>query len=307
MTLILNGTDNSATTPAVTGTDTDTGVYYPAANQIALATNGTLAVLTNASQNTGFGTASPGARVEVYVQRTSSTNATAIILNDNVTSAQTNGVYKSIQSLSNNGASVSEIRFLESDGTNNNTAIAFATSATAGGISEKMRVLNTGAILALSGASTTATGTGIGFPATQSASSDSNVLDDYEEGTWTPGVAFGGGSTGVTYNATYNRGWYTRVGNLVTCTMALEVSNKGSSTGDMTLTGFPFSSTKGDASISHAVSTSSVLLTNPISAYGTLFTGVLTVVKQQSGAQGIVQNTDCSTSFSVLGTICYLI
>jgi hypothetical protein len=54
MTLILNGTDNSATTPAVTGTDTDTGVYYPAANQVALATNGTQAVLVNATQGVQF-------------------------------------------------------------------------------------------------------------------------------------------------------------------------------------------------------------------------------------------------------------
>jgi hypothetical protein len=54
LTLILNGTDNSATTPAVTGTDTDTGVYYPAANQVALATNGTQAVLVNATQGVQF-------------------------------------------------------------------------------------------------------------------------------------------------------------------------------------------------------------------------------------------------------------
>ena len=39
--------------------------------------------------------------------------------------------------------------------------------------------------LALQGA-TSVTGTGISFPATQSASSDANTLDDYEEGAWTP-------------------------------------------------------------------------------------------------------------------------
>jgi hypothetical protein len=65
MTLILNGTDNSATTPAVTGTDTDTGVYYPAANQVALATNGTLALIVNSSQNVGIGTASPSVKLTV--------------------------------------------------------------------------------------------------------------------------------------------------------------------------------------------------------------------------------------------------
>jgi len=54
MTLILNGTDNSATTPAVTGTDTDTGIYYPTSNQVAIATNGTQAMLVDASQNVTF-------------------------------------------------------------------------------------------------------------------------------------------------------------------------------------------------------------------------------------------------------------
>jgi len=59
MTLILNGTDNSATVPAVTGTDTDTGIYYPTSNQVAIATNGTQAMLVDASQNVGIGTSSP--------------------------------------------------------------------------------------------------------------------------------------------------------------------------------------------------------------------------------------------------------
>ena len=54
MTTIINGTDNSATTPAVTGTDTDTGIYYPAANQVAIATNGTQAMLVDATQNVTF-------------------------------------------------------------------------------------------------------------------------------------------------------------------------------------------------------------------------------------------------------------
>jgi hypothetical protein len=53
MTLILNGTDNSATVPAVQGgtAGTTTGVYYPTTNQVAIATNGTQAVLVDASQN----------------------------------------------------------------------------------------------------------------------------------------------------------------------------------------------------------------------------------------------------------------
>ena len=63
MTLILNGTDSSATTPAVTGTDTDTGIYYPTSNQVAISTAGTQALLVDASQNVGVGTTSPSQKL----------------------------------------------------------------------------------------------------------------------------------------------------------------------------------------------------------------------------------------------------
>ena len=42
------------------------------------------------------------------------------------------------------------------------------------------------------GATPAASGAGITFPATASASSDANTLDDYEEGTWTPTLPNGG-------------------------------------------------------------------------------------------------------------------
>ena len=68
--------------------------------------------------------------------------------------------------------------------------------------------------------------------------SQANALDDYEEGTFTPSIAFGGGSTGVTY---FDRqGNYTKIGRQVTCTIYLAVTAKGSSTGVATMTGLPF-------------------------------------------------------------------
>jgi len=58
MALVLNGSDGTVGTPAVTGSTggTGTGVYYPATNQVALATNGVQALLVDASQNIGVGT-----------------------------------------------------------------------------------------------------------------------------------------------------------------------------------------------------------------------------------------------------------
>ena len=72
--------------------------------------------------------------------------------------------------------------------------------------------LTLGTGLAL-GAATATTG-GIQFPATQVAIASANNLDDYEEGTWTMGISFGGASVGVTYGA--NTGNYTKIGRQVT-------------------------------------------------------------------------------------------
>ena len=88
------------------------------------------------------------------------------------------------------------------------------------------------------GTAVPSSGIGLAFPATQSASSDANTLDDYEEGTWTPTLTFGGNSTGIAYSTRV--GLYTKVGNIVTIAMEIQLSNKGSSTGSIWVTGLPF-------------------------------------------------------------------
>jgi hypothetical protein len=101
--------------------------------------------------------------------------------------------------------------------------ITFLTSDT-----ERMRILSTGNILSLSGGSTTATGTGIAFPATQSASSDANTLDDYEEGTYTATMTC---STSGTITLGTNTLSYTKIGRQVTVTGYLAASAISSPTG----------------------------------------------------------------------------
>lgn len=83
----------------------------------------------------------------------------------------------------------------------------------------------------------------ITFPATQAASAGANTLDDYEEGTFTPSITFGGAAVGVTY--TTQTGNYTKIGNRVLLNLNLRLSNKGSSTGAVQITGFPISITNG--------------------------------------------------------------
>ena len=64
-----------------------------------------------------------------------------------------------------------------------------------------------------------ASGAGITFPATASASSDANTLDDYEEGTWTPTLtSFGGTNLAAT-------GYYTKIGRIVNWSVDITGTN----------------------------------------------------------------------------------
>jgi hypothetical protein len=90
------------------------------------------------------------------------------------------------------------------------------------------------------GATAAASGAGITFPATVSASSDANTLDDYEEGSWTPDLRFGGGTTGITYST--RTGKYIKIGNLVQAQFRITLTNKGASSGGAQVFGLPFAS-----------------------------------------------------------------
>ena len=91
--------------------------------------------------------------------------------------------------------------------------------------------------LALKGA-VSQSGTGITFPATQSASSDANTLDDYEEGTWTP--SFFGTTTQGTPTQTQQKGFYTKVGRSVSIMGYINMTNKGGMAGNLQISGLPF-------------------------------------------------------------------
>ena len=73
-------------------------------------------------------------------------------------------------------------------------------------------VNSTGYNVTLSGA-TVSSGTGVAFPATQSASSNANTLDDYEEGTYTPTIIFNTTDGNLTYSVQVGR--YVKIGQTV--------------------------------------------------------------------------------------------
>ena len=89
------------------------------------------------------------------------------------------------------------------------------------------------------------------FPATQNASSDANVLDDYEEGTWTPVMeTFGGGA--ATYTTGHQIGKYQKVGKWVTASGSINCSRGSlSSVSQLRIAGLPFAVAAG---VWHAMS-----------------------------------------------------
>ena len=117
------------------------------------------------------------------------------------------------------------------------------------GVNSPALTLNATGAVALAGGVTNATGVGITFPATQSASSDANTLDDYEEGTWTPAINRATTSpTSVTYAV--QSGVYIKIGRQVWVSFDLTVTGAGTAgSGQNTITGFPFTS---DVDVSNA-------------------------------------------------------
>ena len=103
--------------------------------------------------------------------------------------------------------------------------------------------------IGVGGATPAASGAGITFPSTQSASTDANTLDDYEEGTWTP-TLFGSGGSAGSQAYTLQVGRYVKIGRYVFLSGYLQINNKGSWTGDVNIGGFPFTVDNESASYS---------------------------------------------------------
>jgi hypothetical protein len=93
--------------------------------------------------------------------------------------------------------------------------------------------------LYLSGNVVVASGKGIDFSATSDGSGTmtSEVLDDYETGTWTPTLL--GSTTNPTYTGTIV-GTYVKVGKQVTLTFRIYTTNQASGSGTIHIGGLPF-------------------------------------------------------------------
>jgi hypothetical protein len=197
------------------------------------------------SGNFGIGTNSPSAKFEVA----GTAGNQAPFVRFTATSANATFNWVSTALASNLAASNNLVHFIGQAASTNNAAWFGYKHAGAGSASNILTMglfgvdnvlnVNGNANVSLYGANTSANGVGITFPSTQSASSDANCLDDYEEGTWTPVITGSGGGT-LTYN--HNSGVYRKVGSMVYIQFGVNVASRSGGGGEILIDGLPFTS-----------------------------------------------------------------
>jgi hypothetical protein len=140
------------------------------------------------------------------------------------------------------------------------------------------------------GGATPSSGTGITFPATQSASSNANTLDDYEEGTFTPTLQYSGTNTPSYIVQT---GRYTKIGRIVQIQILLGWNENGS-TGNLLFTGLPFTSinSNGRAAVTF-LSFGLLLVTSSITGFVNVnSTSIEPFINDNTGSAVTATNTD---------------
>ena len=147
--------------------------------------------------------------------------------------------------LSDNGAS-SGTAGLKTSGSND--GILELQTTTGGGTATAAITIDTAqrskfpTTIGVGGATPATSGSGISFPASASASSDANTLDDYEEGTFTATLT--GGTTNPTTPVTSTSA-YTKVGNVVNFKISFENVTTTGAAGQIQITGLPFTPANG--------------------------------------------------------------
>jgi hypothetical protein len=178
-----------------------------------------------------------------------------------------------------------------------NTAIRFPsadtiTFETSG--AEAMRIDSSGDVEITSGNLSFANGSGIDFSASAGGGATSSLLDDYEEGTWTPVIEGSGSNPSVTYNSTYTGGLYTKIGNKVTVSCEVRWSALSSGSGSLEVTGLPFvrnSTPKPDADV------------GTFESYDNTITGLYVTSSIERNSSKVIFNNNVSSGVLVNVTI----
>jgi hypothetical protein len=155
MSLLLSGTnglsdvDGSASTPAVRGTDTNTGIFFPASDTIAFAEGGAEVARIDSNGNLGIGTTSPTRRLDIRQasvagevgqfivnSATSTTNNAATLWFGNWENASTTGIYNSKISAINmaSGSAATDLAFWTYNGNGDSSGVLERMRITSGGL-----------------------------------------------------------------------------------------------------------------------------------------------------------------------------
>jgi hypothetical protein len=144
----------------------------------------------------------------------------------------------------------------------------------------------------------------IKFPATQVPSADANTLDDYEEGTWTPALRFGGAAVNMTYSMQLGR--YTKIGRVVTAVASMILTEKGDSTGAATVAGLPFAA----STLSYPVTVYLQTVTFANQSQGLLASGATEINLQEITEAGNLSNlteADFADTSRVYASVVYYV
>ena len=148
-------------------------------------------------------------------------------------------------------------------------------------------------------------GTGGSIVFTQTGYTAANALDDYEEGTFTPVLYFGGGTTGITYSSGRQLGQYTKIGDSVFIYIHIQLTSKGSAAGAVQIHNLPFTVKSGGHHYIPAktwIAAMASLNETPTFRFMTANT-VMDCYQMSSNTYSTVTNSNCTntTAFQIAG------
>ena len=184
---------------------------------------------------------------------------------------------------------------------------------------EKLRITKAGNVTVNNGNLVIGTnGKGIDFSANADssatgASTTSELLDDYEEGTWTPVVQAAAGNPSSINFSTAPSGRYTKIGRQVTISFYLHINVATGGSGNFQLHGVPFTGASGNGGFSGAVSLyyGDASLSDPVLKIDTSYLSIICA----SGAGGYFSNVTWASAqlsafannTAMAGTVTYFV
>lgn len=145
-----------------------------------------------------------------------------------------------------------------------------------------------------------AAGGGIDFSASShTAGMTSELLNDYEEGTWTPTIR--GSTTAGTYEIQTNGCTYTKIGRQVTLNVFIQLASSvtGGGAGDLQITGIPFAKAANSNPVAAVYLATGIFVGAAPTASWTSFAASSTIIFNQVASGGF--GTNIPVSFASAG------